>query len=101
GDVERDGMVAAGPMLLEHARELDRHVPAAERRHARAKRAVLGVERAVTQRGVWFGHGPAAYAAVLALRPTPPPARRSPRSNGRRRRCRHRSATVRLRRVAR
>ena len=55
--VERDRVLAASAVLLEHARVLDRHLPAAERRHARAERAVLGVERAVTQRRVSLGHG--------------------------------------------
>ena len=100
-DVERDRVLAAGAMLLEHARELDRHLPAAERRHARAERAVFGVERTVTQRGVCFSHGPAAYAADLALRPTRPPGPRAPEPNGWRRRYPHRSATVRLHRAAR
>ena len=49
-DVEHDRVLAAGPVLLEHARVLDRHLPAAERHHPRAERAVLGVERAVPQR---------------------------------------------------
>ena len=45
-DVEHDRVVTARAVLLEHARVLDRHVPAAELHHARAERAVLGVERA-------------------------------------------------------
>ena len=59
-----------------------------------------GVERAVTQRGC-FSHGPAAYAADLALRPTRPPRPRSPERHGWRRRHRHRSAMARLHRAAR
>src|SRR5690242_2724527 len=101
GDVERDRVLATRAMLLEHARELDRHLPAPERRHARAERAMLGIERAVTQHGVWFSHGPGAYAADVALRPTRPPGPHFPEPNGWRRRYRHRSATVRLRRAAR
>ena len=56
--VEHDRALATGAVLLEHAGVLDRHVPAAELDHARAELTVLGVERAVSQRGV--GHADSA-----------------------------------------
>ena len=48
-DVEHHRAGPARPVLVEHARVLQRHVPAAERHHARAERPVPRVERAVTQ----------------------------------------------------
>ena len=47
--VEHHRALPTRAVLLEHTAVLDRHLPAAELRHARAQRAVLGVERAVTQ----------------------------------------------------
>jgi hypothetical protein len=55
--VEHDCVLAAGSVLLEHARVLDRHLPATELDHARIERAVLGVERAQAKRSVSHGVG--------------------------------------------
>ena len=68
-DVEHDGALPARAVLLEHAAVLDRHLPTAELRHARAERAVLGVERAVTQRHLRQTRRPdAPIAAALRRR---------------------------------
>ena len=50
GDVEHDGVASARFVLGDGSRRvLQRHVPAAERRHLGAECAVLGVERRVPQ----------------------------------------------------
>jgi len=47
--VEHHGVLAAGAVLVEHARVLQRHVPAPEGDHLGAERAVLRVERTVPE----------------------------------------------------
>src|ERR1700674_4508775 len=91
-DVEDDGVRAAGPVLVEAARVLDRHLPAAERGEPRAERPMFGVEGTVLEH---VRHRGGAYAA---FRPSPPPCLRSDRDEGRvapsRRVARRRAATA-------
>ena len=51
--VEHRRVGPAHPVLVQHARVLDRHVPTAELHHPRAQRSVRGVERTGAQR---FAH---------------------------------------------
>ena len=49
-DVERPAVGANGPVLLDHARILDRHLVAGEGHHPRAEREVARVERRALER---------------------------------------------------
>ena len=54
-DVEEADPLADGPVLLEDAGVLDRHLPAAEVDQLRAELAVQVVEGRAAQRGLWSG----------------------------------------------
>ncbi len=84
GDVEHDRARAARPVLLEHARVLQGHVPSTEGDHARAERPMPRVERTATQGFVGGGPvvGEVAAHALSAAESGVNSRGRRPRSNG-------------------
>ena len=75
--VEHHRVLAARAVLLEHAGVLDGHLPPAERHHAGAERAVLGVEQRVSHRARrGFAHA-VCWHAVSAAGPAGLPRRGS------------------------